>query len=171
MAKRILTALACAALCLSLTACGNNDTGAGSSSTASVAQTESVSTPESRAAPESAAPEASETGESDASEESEAAAADGFEQFKAALDEKGYTYETTAMAAEMVGAERGEKYTLDFGTIELYRFADGAEPLNTGEVTLEGFGAFPITVSGNYGAIVNVTDHADEMTTILKGLQ
>ena len=171
MKKRILIALTCAALCLPVAACGNNDTGAGSSSPAPTAQTESVQAPESQAAPESTAPAKSEPEESVALEESETAAADGFEQFKAALDEKGYTYETTAMAAEMVGAERGEKYTLDFGTVELYRFADGAEPLSTGEVTLEGFGAFPITVSGNYGAIVNVTGHADEMTAILEGLQ
>lgn len=97
--------------------------------------------------------------------------ADGFEQFKAALDEAGYSYETTQMAAEMVGAEVGEKFTFDFGKVELYRFADGAEPLTTGEIVLEGFGAFSISVNGNYGAIIDVTENEAEITAIFDGLK
>ena len=102
--------------------------------------------------------------------ESPGATADTFEQFRAALDDAGYTYEVTPMAAEMVGAERGEKYAFDFGSVELYRFADGAEALSTGEVTLEGFGSFPIKVSGNYGLIVSLDENTDEITAIFAGL-
>lgn len=167
------------ALSLMLVGCGeasDSTNSQPSTSEASVESTSESSADESEISvsveePESSTPENSELEESDAPKESDAEATDGFELFKSALDEKGFTYETTVMAADLVGAERGEKYTLEFGTVELYRFADNAEPLSTGEVTLEGFGTFPITISGNYGAIINVTDHADEITIIFKELQ
>lgn len=96
---------------------------------------------------------------------------DGFEQFKSGLDDAGYSYETVTMAAELIGAERGEKYKFDFGQVELYRFADGAEPLTAGEVILEGFGAIPISVSGNYGAIIDVTENEADIHAIFEALE
>lgn len=96
---------------------------------------------------------------------------DGFEQIKAAFDKAEYSYETTQMAAELVGAEKGEKYTFDFGKVELYLFSDGAEPLTSGEVILEGFGSFPISVNGNYGVIIDVTENESEITAIFNELK
>lgn len=99
------------------------------------------------------------------------ATADAFEAFKSALDDAGYTYEVVPMAADLVGAERGEKYKFDFGSAELYRFADGADALASGEVTLEGFGAFPIEVNGNYGLILSVTENEDAIKAIFSALK
>lgn len=98
-------------------------------------------------------------------------AADGFSQFKDALDNAGYPYEVVQMGAELVGAERGEKYKFDFGTVELYRFSSGADALTNGEIALEGFGSFPIEVSGQYGAIISVTANEDEIKEMFADLK
>lgn len=96
---------------------------------------------------------------------------DGFEKFESALDDAGYAYEVTVTAAEMVGAERGQRYTFDFGTVELYRFPEGSEALEKGEVELEGFGAFPIEVNDIYGAIIDVTENEEEITEMFNALK
>lgn len=98
-------------------------------------------------------------------------AADGFAQFKAGLDGAGYSYEVVPLGADLVGAERGEKYKFDFGKVELYRFAEGSEALTSGEIVLEGFGAFPIEVNGQYGAIIDVTTHKNAMEDIFSALK
>lgn len=146
MKNKLSAIIIASALAVSLAACGN---GASSSTPAA------SSIPQSEQAAESTA----------ASVETNA-----FDQFKAALDNAGYTYETTVVAADMVGAERGERYTFDFGSVELYRFADGAEALSTGEIMLEGFGAFPIEVNGNYGLVVSLDENADAITSIFAAL-
>lgn len=91
-----------------------------------------------------------------------------FESFAAALDNAGYDYEVIPMAAELVGAERGEKYKFSFGSVELYRFADRSEELSAGEVELEGFGAFPIEVNGNYGLLVSLEENEAEIIALFE---
>lgn len=115
-------------------------------------------------------PPAQQTEQQEQPQETAEVAQDAFEQFKAALDAEGYTYKVTTMGAELVGAERGEKYTFDFGSVELYRFPEGAEALTTGEVTLEGFGNFPIEVNGNYGLVVSLDENEDAIKAIFAGL-
>lgn len=98
----------------------------------------------------------------------EQASSDVFESFKNALENEGYDFEVVQMAADLVGAERGEKYKFDFGSVELYRFADGAEALSSGEVTLEGFGAFPIEVNGNYGLLASLDENEAEIIALFE---
>ena len=150
MKKQIATLALTAALALTVSACGSEP-----------ADTTGESTPPA----ETAVVQETQPVETEA-----AAVADMFEAFPAALDDAGYTYEVTTMGAELIGAERGEKYTFEFGSVELYRFPEGAEALTTGEVTLEGFGAFPIEVSGNYGLIVSLDENADAIVEIFKAL-
>lgn len=148
--KRKMTSLILAMLtAVTLTACGNepaeNSSGATTPPSSQTTEQQNTTTPD--------------------------AAADAFEQFKAALDDAGYTYEVVPMAAELVGAERGEKYKFDFGSVELYRFAAGADPLTSGEVTLEGFGAFPIEVNGDYGLLVSLDENEDAIKAIFDELK
>ena len=145
MKKQIATLALTAALALTVSACGAASDDVGESTPPAVQETQPAET-------------------------EAAAAADMFEAFPAALDDAGYTYETTMMGAELIGAERGEKYTFEFGSVELYRFPEGAEALTTGEVTLEGFGAFPIEVNGNYGLVVSLDENADAIVNIFKSL-
>lgn len=96
--------------------------------------------------------------------------ADLFEEYKFVLTNSGYAFEAVEMAADLVGAERGEKYIFDFGTVELYCFADGAETLTSGEIILDGFGAFPIEVSGNYGVIFSLEENEAAIRSLFFGL-
>lgn len=163
MKKKLSAIILATAMVATLSACGTAETEgtepATQPETQQVEQQETQETQESQAAKET-----------QEQQETEAAATDAFDQFKDALDDAGYTYEVTQMAAEMVGAERGEKYTFDFGSVEMYRFPDGADALTSGEVTLEGFGAFPVEVNGNYGLVVSLTENEDAIMAIFEAL-
>lgn len=155
MKKSVILAVGVFAMCFMLSACGDQqDKNTQESAAPSQQQTVEMSQSPSTEEPEN----------NDIS-------ADGFQQFKEGLGGAGYTYETVTMAADLIGAERGEKYKFDFGKVELYRFADGAEPLATGEVVLDGFGALPIYVNGNYGAIIDVTENEDAIKEIFNSLK
>lgn len=148
--KKGLTLGLALALSLSLAACGGN-TGSQPSAQPTAATQESI-------AP-SAEPTPNET---------------PFEKFSSELDSLGYQYQTTTMAAELVGAKTGQKYTFDFGKIEIYQFEEGSEALeqaiNDGGVYLEGFGVFPCVFNGTLAAIVDVTENEDQIIDLFNGL-
>ncbi len=97
-----------------------------------------------------------------------------FEKFSDGLDKLGYKYESTVMGAELVGAKSGQKYTFDFGKIEIYQFEDGSEALekavSDGGVTLEGFGVFPCEFNGNLAAIVELSENEEAILNLFNSL-
>ena len=103
-------------LCFSLSACGSTTSGQPASSAPSPSESPAPSAVQQSAAPSPSA---------DPSVESTTP----FEQFRSSLDDAGYTYEVTTMAAELVGASSGEKYKFDFGTVELYQFDEDSDAL------------------------------------------
>lgn len=149
MKKKLILGLALA-LSLSLAACGG-DTGAQQSTQPSTTSTEST-TPASE-------PAQNET---------------PFDKFASELDSLGYQYETTTMAAELVGAKVGQKYTFDFGQIEIYQFDEGSDALNQavsdGGLYLEDFGTFPCIFNGNLAAIVDLSANESEIVDLFNGL-
>lgn len=78
------------------------------------------------------------------------------------------------MGAELVGAKAGQKYTFDFGKIEIYQFEDGSEALekavSDGGVTLEGFGVFPCEFNGNLAAIVELSENEEAILNLFNSL-
>ena len=148
-------------LCVALSAC---------SSTASTDPAATTPLPSDSPVPEIVEQSASPS----ASVEPSAELTTPFEQFRSSLDDAGYTYEVTTMAAELVGASSGEKYKFDFGTVELYQFDEGSESLAQveadGGVTLEGFGVFSCELNGNLAAVINVTEHYDDILSIFNSL-
>lgn len=142
-----------------------------------VASLGACSSAETSSAPESSASSASAAESKEASEISsemeptpEPTVENGFDAFASGLSALGGNWEETPMAADMVGAEEGIKYTSDIGSVELYRFADGAEALSTGMVTLEGFGEMPIEIAGNYGLFLSVESREDEILSLFQTL-
>ncbi len=85
-----------------------------------------------------------------------------FESFENTLKEKGVQYEKIQMVAEYIGAEKGYKYKIENGTIELYQYDKTSEKYKKAEekqtVSLEGFGDFSATVSNGYAMIINDLD-------------
>lgn len=83
-----------------------------------------------------------------------------FEKFEKILTDNGLTIsETTDMAADMLGAEQGKKYTTDDGSFELYKFDTSSDAYKKAEsdgvVTLEGFGDFNVTVNDGFALVAN----------------
>lgn len=99
---------------------------------------------------------------------------DPFDAFKDKLSQGGFSYETVTMAAELVGAQKGEKYKFSFGSVELYLFEDESEALNAakenGGLTLEGFGVFPCEFNGNLAMLIDVTESEDQIQEIFISL-
>lgn len=157
MKKRLFAVVMSALLVASLGACSAAET----SSSALESSVPAVSAVDSE--------EASETS-SEAEPTPEPAVENGFDTFASGLSALGGDWEETPMAADMVGAEEGIKYTSDIGSVELYRFADGAEALSTGTVTLEGFGEMPIEIAGNYGLFLSVENQEDEILSLFQTL-
>lgn len=97
-----------------------------------------------------------------------------FEQFKMALDAKGVEYEVVPMAAEMVGAKQGEKYKIENGGIELYKFDKESEAYKEAyenqALALEGFGAISATVDNGLAILFNDLDKASYID-IFNGLK
>lgn len=97
-----------------------------------------------------------------------------FETFEESLDNSGYSYEKTVMAAEMVGAKAGIKYTFDFGKVELYEFEENSDELSdavsNGGLTLEGFGVFPCEFNGNLAALIEVTENQEALLSLFNSL-
>lgn len=97
-----------------------------------------------------------------------------FDKFKSALDNAGYSYETVAMAADLVGAQSGTKYKFDFGTVELYQFEEGSDILKSavanGGLSLPGFGVFPCHFKGNLALIVDVNENEDAILNLFNSL-
>lgn len=149
MKKKLMLGLALA-LSLSLAACGGDTVGQQSSQP-------------STASPESAVP-ASEPVQNETP----------FDKFTSGLDSLGYQYETTTMAAELVGGKVGQKYTFDFGEIEIYQFDEGSDALtqalSDGGLYLEGFGVFPCIFNGNLAAIVDLSENEDQIVELFNGL-
>lgn len=84
---------------------------------------------------------------------------DKFAQFENALTASGANFEKITMAAEMVGAVEGVKYTSADWQIELYRFDENSDAYKaayaSGTLTLDGFGSFPARVSGGMALVVD----------------
>ena len=163
MKKKIVALLLAGMLAASVAACTSSE------------PSSSAPQSSSSAAAESEAPASSEVSEVSTPAPTEAptpepAAQDGFEAFAAGLADLGGTWEETQMAADMIGAEKGVKYTSEIGSVELYQFAEDAEALSTGTVTMEGFGEMPIEVAGVYGLFVSVDSSEQEILDLFQTL-
>ena len=94
-----------------------------------------------------------------------------FVQIEEKLQRSGIKFEKVTMAAEMVGAEAGVKFKTDTGKIEIYRFAKDSEALSQAlknqEVAVEGFGALPAEVFGQYAMI---SDMSGEEKTVVEDI-
>lgn len=137
-----------AALVLALAACGSQQEPAAQQAT----PTQTEQTRESPA-PAEATPTPA------ATEEPAAPAGTIFEQYEAALEAQGISFEKVQMAAEIVGAAEGAKYKIDGGAVELYCFDVDGEAYKTAEdkqaLTMQGFGDFPATVENGMALIVS----------------
>lgn len=150
--KKIIYIMACIVIVLVLAACGAQQTPAVQDTQAQTEQTK-----ESTAlTPESAQ---GETAELEKQPEQTALARTAFEQYEAALDGKGISFEKVQMAAEIVGAAEGAKYEVDGGAVELYIFDADGEAYKTAEdkqaLTMQGYGDFPATVENGMALIVS----------------
>lgn len=163
MKKKITALLLAGLLAVSVAACTSSEP------SSSAPQSSNSAATESEASTSSEASEVSTAAPTEAPA-SEPAAQDGFEVFAAGLADLGGTWEETQMAADMVGAEKGVKYTSEIGSVELYQFAEGAEALSTGTVTMEGFGEMPIEVAGVYGLFVSVDSSEQEILDLFQTL-
>ena len=85
-----------------------------------------------------------------------------FEQFEIGLSNKGIYFEKEPVAAEMVGASTGIRYTIGNGSAELYEFdpqSDACKTMQANEVlTLEGFGSFPVMVNNELALSLSEVD-------------
>ena len=97
-----------------------------------------------------------------------------FEAFAAGLGRLGIDYEEVVMEAEIVGAVQGMKFKLSDGQIELYRFEEGSDALKAATdnkvLTLEGFGAFPAEVNGEYAMMIDYMVHTDAIIELFNSL-
>ena len=155
--KRALAFILALILALSLSGCGGETGNTPSASPSESSQADPTTSQE--------VPEATPEPEQDATP---------FEKFSDGLDKLGYQYESTVMGAELVGAKSGQKYTFDFGKIEIYQFEDGSEALekavSDGGVTLEGFGVFPCEFNGNLAAIVELSENEEAILNLFNSL-
>lgn len=163
MKKNIIALLLAGLLVASIAACTSSEPSSPAPQSSSSAATESEA-PASSEASKVLTPVSTET------PTPEPTAQDGFEAFAAGLADLGGTWEETQMAADMIGAEKGVKYTSDIGSVELYQFAEDAEALSTGTVTMEGFGEMPIEVAGVYGLVVSVDSSEQEILDLFRSL-
>lgn len=153
--KKRIAAIACtSALLIALSACGEPASQNGDNSTPTPAVVSPAQEP-------AASPEQPQS--------------DIFTQFQDALDSAGYSYETTVMGAELVGAEQGMKYKIGDGSVELYRFDESSDAYKKADednaLTLEGFGAFPATVKDGRALLIDgLADEQDAITAIFDGL-
>ena len=151
--KKIVYIMVCvAALMLALAACGANEAQVAASQTQTEQQKESP-------APAETAPTPAETPEQAQQPEPEQTAGTVFEQYEAALDKQGISFEKVQMAAEIVGAAEGAKYKIDGGAVELYLFDTESEAYKTAAekqaLTMQGFGDFPATVEKGMALVVS----------------
>lgn len=104
----------------------------------------------------------------------DAQSATAFERFENSLDDAGYSYETTTMAANLVGAHIGTKYKFDFGKVELYQLDENSEALSKavedGGLYMEGFGVFPCEFNGNLAMLIDVTENEDALLDLFNSL-
>lgn len=163
MKKKIVAILLAGLLAAPIAACTSSEPSSSAPQSSSSAATESEA-PASNEAYEVLTPVSTET------PTPEPAAQDGFEVFAAGLADLGGTWEETQMAADMIGAEKGVKYTSEIGSVELYQFAEDAEALSTGTVTMEGFGETPIEVAGVYGLVISVDSSEQEILDLFRAL-
>ena len=167
MKKKIIALLLAGLLAAPVAACTSSEP------SSSAPQSSSSAAAESEAPASSEVSEVSTPAPTEAPTEAptpEPAAQDGFEAFAAGLADLGGTWEETQMAADLIGAEKGVKYTSEIGSVELYQFAEGAEALSTGTVTMEGFGEMPIEVAGVYGLVISVDSSEQEILNLFQAL-
>ena len=169
MKKKIITLLFAGLLAASVAACTSSEPSSSAPQSSSSAATESE-VPTSNETSETSTPTPTEAPTHTEAPTPEPAARDGFEVFAAGLADLGGTWEETQMAADMIGAEKGVKYTSELGSVELYQFAEDAEALSTGTVTMEGFGEMPIEVAGVYGLVVSVDSSEQEILDLFQTL-
>ena len=86
-----------------------------------------------------------------ASQNGQAQTEDVFAKFENGLSDLGLTYSAkTETVADMIGGIKGQKYTMDGYTIELYQFEPSSDAYKSAEekqaVTMEGFGDFSVYV-------------------------
>ncbi len=85
-------------------------------------------------------------------------------KFEDALKSKNIAFEKVEMAAALVGAEKGTKFLIGEGGVELYVFDKGSEAYKTAEktqkISLSGFGEFPAIVTDGVAMLVTDLDTA-----------
>ena len=98
-----------------------------------------------------------------------------FEQFENGLNSANIAYETTTMAADLIGAEEGRKYQFNGESVELYRFNEDSEEfqdvLQYKAVKLEGFGSFPAEINGNMVLLTKNLTNKDKISEIFLNLK
>lgn len=95
---------------------------------------------------------------------------DAFSTFASGLNSLGIEYTEDYVEASMVGAEEGIRYKTESGNIELYVFPESAEALQTGTITFEPFGEFPIEVNGNLGLFIEDIPEKEKIISLFEGL-
>lgn len=133
MRKKVFAIVSSFVLLLSLTACGGE-------ASQPVSTTGSTSQPNASSTVPESTPNASENAKPDT---------DLFTSFENGLSDLGITYsERVTMGAEIVGGIMGYKYKMDGYNVEVYQFDTSGDAYagieETGTVTMEGFGAFPV---------------------------
>ena len=97
-----------------------------------------------------------------------------FQQFGDALEERGVVFEKVQMAEEMIGAEKGVKYEIGDGAVELYRFDPESDAYQNAEenqaVTLEGFGGVEAVVKNGKALVITDLDNEDVYVEIFDAL-
>lgn len=99
-----------------------------------------------------------------------------FEQFEAGMDDAGFAYEKTTMAAAYIGALEGYKYEfISGGKVELYRFDPDSEALKNATINksvfMEGFGSFPAEINGKMILLANDNESKDTISEIFNSIK
>ena len=85
-------------------------------------------------------------------------------KFEDELKSRNIAYEKIETAAAMIGAEKGVKFLIGDGRVEVYVFDKSSEAYKTAEknqkISLAGFGEFPALITGGVAMMVEDLDTA-----------
>lgn len=89
---------------------------------------------------------------------------DVLSKFEDELKSRNIAYEKIETAAAMIGAEKGVKFLIGDGRVEVYVFDKSSEAYKTAEknqkISLAGFGEFPALITGGVAMMVEDLDTA-----------
>ncbi len=94
-----------------------------------------------------------------------------YESFEKELNNRGFEFETVAMAAQMVGAKSGIKYIFGDEKVELYEFdieSDAYKEALAEQSLKSDFGDFPAAVKGGFAVISDNEEILEIFNSIIK---